>query len=87
MKTPKTVTVKETIYHIHCSNFFYRVTVEEDGVKTVAVRMPTLDLIVEIAFFVMWMTGFAFVLNLLRKLLTPSKEELRERVESASTQP
>ena len=87
MKTPKTVTIDETIYHINCSNFFYRVTVEEHGEKTVAVQMPTFDLIVEIISIVMWITGFASILILLRKLQKPSEEELREREEGISTKP
>ena len=86
MKTPKTVTIDETIYHINCSSFFYRVTVEEHGEKTVAVQMPTFDLIVEIISIVMIVLIFAFVLTLLRKTLKPSEEELCERKEDVSTQ-
>ncbi len=76
MKTPKAITVNEAVYHIDCSNFFYRVTIEDHSEKTVAVQMPTFDLLVEAAFIVTQVTGFAFVVILLRKLLTPSKEEL-----------
>lgn len=70
IKTPKKITVNGTTYHINCS-FFYRVTIEENGEKTVAVQMPILDLIVEIAFFVAWATFFVFLLAVLRKLRKP----------------
>lgn len=68
MKTPKTIKANHAIYHIHCSNFYYRVTIEKDGEKTVAVQMPIFDLIVEIAFCVMVVIIIVFVLTLLRKL-------------------
>lgn len=68
MKTPKTITVNETIYYIHCSRFFYRVSIEKLGEKTVAVQMPIFDLIVEVAFCAMAVVILAFVLALLRKL-------------------
>lgn len=67
MQTPEKITVKGATYYFHCG-FYYRVTIEEHGEKTVAVQMPTLDLIVKIAFFVMIAAIFVFVLTLLRKL-------------------
>ena len=67
MQTPEKITVKGATYYFHCG-FYYRVTIEERGEKTVAVQMPTLDLIVKIAFFVMIAAIFVFVLTLLRKL-------------------
>jgi hypothetical protein len=67
MQTPEKITVKGATYYFHCG-FYYRVTIEDHGEKTVAVQMPTLDLIVKIAFFVMIAAIFVFVLTLLRKL-------------------
>lgn len=67
MQTPEKITVKGATYYFHCG-FYYRVTIEEHGEKTVAVQMPILDLIVKIAFFVMIAAIFVFVLTLLRKL-------------------
>lgn len=71
-KTPKTLTIHDTIYHIRCSNFFYRVTVEEQGEKIVAVQMPAVDLIVEMMELAVFVTFFIFILTLLRKLRKPA---------------
>ena len=79
MKSPKTVTVNETIYHIYWSNLYYRVTIEKNGEKTVAVQMPIFDLIVEIVGFVWWIVCFVFVLTLLRKLKKPGPMSIRGR--------
>lgn len=71
MKTPDTVTVNKAIYHIR-SGLFYRVTIEKQGVETVAVRQPALDWGVTIAFFVAWIAGFVLILTVLRKLRKPA---------------
>ena len=67
MQTPEKITVKGATYYFHCG-FYYRVTIEEHGEKTVAVQMPILDLIVKIAFFVMWVAFAVLMLTVIRRL-------------------
>lgn len=44
----ETFTINESIYHVTYSFLFYRVMIERDGEKTVAVQMPVADMLVKI---------------------------------------
>ncbi len=50
MKTPSIIQINNKVYHVFCSNFYYRVVVENNGNERIAVQTPTIDLIAEIVF-------------------------------------